>query len=111
MSAMEAEPAKRPIPSDRGEPVPSTGDVSDDVSPPSQRGCIKAIVPQRPHVETHPTGKRLAFLSLAALGIVYGDIGTSPLYALRECFKPEYGLDARDPGTVVRCAGRWCSGR
>ena len=24
--------------------------------------------------------------SLAALGIVYGDIGTSPLYALRECF-------------------------
>ncbi len=25
-------------------------------------------------------------LSLAALGVVYGDIGTSPLYALRECF-------------------------
>src|SRR6185295_4965774 len=25
-------------------------------------------------------------LSLATLGIVYGDIGTSPLYALRECF-------------------------
>src|SRR5207244_11808940 len=24
--------------------------------------------------------------SLLALGIVYGDIGTSPLYALRECF-------------------------
>jgi len=31
-------------------------------------------------------------LSLAALGVVYGDIGTSPLYAFRECFKPEYGL-------------------
>ncbi|HVG06611.1 MAG TPA: potassium transporter Kup [Thermoanaerobaculia bacterium] len=29
---------------------------------------------------------RLAILSLTALGIVYGDIGTSPLYALRECF-------------------------
>ncbi|MCB0308513.1 MAG: potassium transporter Kup [Bdellovibrionales bacterium] len=26
------------------------------------------------------------FLALTALGIVYGDIGTSPLYALRECF-------------------------
>jgi KUP system potassium uptake protein len=26
------------------------------------------------------------------LGVVYGDIGTSPLYALRECFKPEHGL-------------------
>ncbi|HEY0788792.1 MAG TPA: KUP/HAK/KT family potassium transporter, partial [Thermoanaerobaculia bacterium] len=29
---------------------------------------------------------RLLPLSLLALGIVYGDIGTSPLYALRECF-------------------------
>ena len=25
-------------------------------------------------------------LLLAALGVVYGDIGTSPLYAFRECF-------------------------
>ena len=43
------------------------------------------------------TGRRLATLSLGALGVVYGDIGTSPLYAFRECFKPEYGLtpDAR----------------
>ncbi len=30
-------------------------------------------------------------LTLAALGIVYGDIGTSPLYAVRECFR---GRDA-----------------
>src|SRR3954464_10949794 len=43
-------------------------------------------VPQRQHVEQHPTGKRLAFLSLTALGIVYGDIGTSPLYALQQVF-------------------------
>lgn len=35
----------------------------------------------------------LAKLSLAALGVVYGDIGTSPLYAVRECFLPEYGLE------------------
>ncbi|MBK8251631.1 MAG: potassium transporter Kup [Polyangiaceae bacterium] len=28
-------------------------------------------------------------LMLAALGIVYGDIGTSPLYAIKECFSPE----------------------
>jgi KUP system potassium uptake protein len=38
------------------------------------------------------SGTRLAFLTLTALGVVYGDIGTSPLYALRECFKPEYGI-------------------
>src|SRR3954466_1176257 len=38
-----------------------------------------------------PSGKRLLSLSLLALGIVYGDIGTSPLYAMRECF---YGTHA-----------------
>src|SRR4051812_677468 len=32
-----------------------------------------------------PHGKELAGLSLAALGVVYGDIGTSPLYAMSEC--------------------------
>lgn len=30
--------------------------------------------------------KKLLFLSLAALGVVYGDIGTSPLYAVNEIF-------------------------
>ena len=39
-----------------------------------------------------PTGKRLARLCLAALGVVYGDIGTSPLYAIRECFFGEYAI-------------------
>ncbi|HSF18023.1 MAG TPA: potassium transporter Kup [Vicinamibacteria bacterium] len=31
-------------------------------------------------------------MSLAALGVVYGDIGTSPLYAIRECFHGEYAV-------------------
>src|SRR6185369_15144388 len=30
--------------------------------------------------------QRLLPLTLTALGVVYGDIGTSPLYALRQCF-------------------------
>jgi len=30
-------------------------------------------------------------LSIAALGIVYGDIGTSPLYSMRECFSQPHG--------------------
>jgi KUP system potassium uptake protein len=38
------------------------------------------------------TSKKTSLLVLAALGVVYGDIGTSPLYALRECFSPEHGL-------------------
>jgi KUP system potassium uptake protein len=48
--------------------------------------------PERVHVEANPTGKRLAILSLGALGVVYGDIGTSPLYALREVFSAKYGI-------------------
>ncbi len=32
-------------------------------------------------------------LTLAALGVVYGDIGTSPIYALRECFRGEHGIE------------------
>jgi KUP system potassium uptake protein len=43
--------------------------------------------------DPNPRGKRLAFLTLAALGIVYGDIGTSPLYAIQECFNPERGIE------------------
>src|SRR5688572_26198616 len=41
-----------------------------------------------------PSGRYLATLSLVALGVVYGDIGTSPLYAIRECF---YGPHAVEP--------------
>jgi len=39
-----------------------------------------------------PDKGRLPALTLAALGVVFGDIGTSPLYTLRECFSPEHGL-------------------
>ena len=39
-----------------------------------------------------PRGRYLLGLSVAALGVVYGDIGTSPLYALRECFRGEHGI-------------------
>lgn len=39
-------------------------------------------------------------LTLAALGVVYGDIGTSPLYALRECFSGSHGV-APTPDNVL----------
>ncbi|MBX3010342.1 MAG: potassium transporter Kup [Caldilineaceae bacterium] len=41
---------------------------------------------------TAPHGKHLAMLALGALGVVYGDIGTSPLYAFRESFHGEYSI-------------------
>jgi len=34
----------------------------------------------------------LAITTLTALGVVFGDIGTSPLYALRECFHGSHGI-------------------
>ncbi len=36
--------------------------------------------------------KKLVSLSLAALGVVFGDIGTSPLYAVRECFHGDFSI-------------------
>src|SRR5262245_38998152 len=36
--------------------------------------------------ESAATKKHLAPLVIGAIGVVYGDIGTSPLYTLRQCF-------------------------
>jgi KUP system potassium uptake protein len=68
---------------------------------PTAAPLAAALQPEgtRHHAELHPTGRRLAVLTLGALGVVYGDIGTSPLYALRECFSTLYGL-APSPANV-----------
>ena len=44
--------------------------------------------PVETRISSHATSSRsrLLPLTLTALGVVYGDIGTSPLYAMRECF-------------------------
>ena len=43
--------------------------------------------------ERHPHKKGASIsLMFAAIGVVFGDIGTSPLYALKECFSPEHGI-------------------
>ena len=69
-----------------------TGNRRESSRVPIGQTGARPIPPVRHHVEENPHGKRLAVLSLTALGVVYGDIGTSPLYAIKECFKPEYGL-------------------
>jgi KUP system potassium uptake protein len=46
------------------------------------------------------TGKALAGLALGAVGVVFGDIGTSPLYALKECFNGPHGVPPT-PGNVM----------
>ena len=40
----------------------------------------------------HPAKTSTTGLTLLALGIVYGDIGTSPLYAVKETFNPAHGI-------------------
>jgi KUP system potassium uptake protein len=48
-----------------------------------------------PHAAASPTPssrRTTAALALLALGVVYGDIGTSPLYAAKETFSPAHGI-------------------
>jgi KUP system potassium uptake protein len=39
-----------------------------------------------------PSQKKLSALTIGAIGVVFGDIGTSPLYALKESFNPVHGI-------------------
>ena len=45
-----------------------------------------------------------ASLALLALGIVYGDIGTSPLYAVKETFNPEHGIALNAANILGGCS-------
>jgi KUP system potassium uptake protein len=47
-----------------------------------------------------PPKQKTAGLALLALGVVYGDIGTSPLYAVKETFNPEHGI-ALEPANIL----------
>jgi len=42
----------------------------------------------------HPKAQPLPHLALAALGVIYGDIGTSPIYTIKECFSGSHGVTA-----------------
>ena len=66
-------------------------------SPIQTRGDLPAVA-EAPHsateqARTTPHGGALAALALGALGVVYGDIGTSPLYAFKECFTGHHGVE------------------
>lgn len=43
-------------------------------------------------MQTQTHRAALPAITLAALGVVFGDIGTSPLYALKECFHAAHGI-------------------
>ena len=57
--------------------------------------------PRHEQAGSHTHGNvGLAGLMVGAIGVVFGDIGTSPLYTIREAFSPHYGLVA-DHDTVL----------
>ena len=51
-------------------------------------------------MQTNDSRKNLAALSLGALGVVYGDIGTSPLYTMKEVFAEHTGVPL-DPQHII----------
>ena len=52
------------------------------------------------HSNAHLQRQGLAALTLGAIGVVYGDIGTSPLYTVAEVFKPATGV-ALNPENLI----------
>ncbi len=54
--------------------------ADNDLGRNAQQEALKRAPPTTPHSQS------FAVLAIAVLGVVYGDIGTSPIYALRECF-------------------------
>ena len=82
--SQDPKPSPEPAPAGseaRAGPGPALG------APPAPEAT--AQLPRPP-----PRGSALATLALGALGVVYGDIGTSPLYAMKECFTGSHGVPA-----------------
>jgi len=65
---------------------------------------MRMAIPRTHAPAPHPPGSpphrkvqgKTAALALSALGVVYGDIGTSPLYAVRECFNGAHAVALND---------------
>jgi len=57
------------------------------------------------HAETSHGHHSTALLALGAVGVVYGDIGTSPLYALRECFHMLHTGEVSHENAVLQVFG------
>ncbi len=76
--ASSERPAKKSTPPAQRTSVPPTSRVS-DIPPSADRG--------------HAPHGSLGALALGALGVVFGDIGTSPLYTLAECMHGPHGVE------------------
>ncbi len=87
----------------------TTQDSSGDIRPGSPPVLKSASYTSRPSpeaAESHAQAKQgapkqgLPIMALGALGVVFGDIGTSPLYAVKQCFQDDPSF-AHDPALVL----------
>src|SRR6266542_593982 len=81
-------------------PTPMSDIPSPEAVPASPPMPLPVATPVPHGHRAAPTGATLAKLALGALGVVYGDSGTSPLYALKECFTGTHGV-APTPQNVI----------
>ena len=51
-------------------------------------------------MNANETRQGMGLLTLGALGVVYGDIGTSPLYTMKEVFNPANGVPLNVPDII-----------
>jgi len=66
---------------------------------PTNASFADAALPHPNHAHGSTTGS-FGLLTLGSIGVVYGDIGTSPLYALKECFGGHHRIPAT-PENVI----------
>ena len=67
--------------------------MSAPIPDPAPPAAVKGPAPQpEPEPQVPHSKGKLRVLMVGALGIVFGDIGTSPLYAIKECFKMKDGV-------------------
>ncbi len=52
--------------------------------------------------------RKQAKLTLLALGVVFGDIGTSPLYAVKETFSADHGIAATQENILAGLSMMFC---
>ncbi len=74
-------------------PANPSDDVEQVTVEPVPRVARESLPRETQEAISHHHGSTRGLI-LGALGVVYGDIGTSPLYALKECLSPHQGLSA-----------------
>jgi len=61
---------------------------------------MSAAIENSPATHHEPSKASFGAMMMGAIGVVFGDIGTSPLYTIKEAFSPHYGLSP-DHATVL----------